>query len=161
MEAMNATRVLIELLRQTPIVLEHLLAQIPGDRYDCRRSENAWGVNEWLGHLVDAQHVLIGRFAQFESEEDPLIGDYEPPPQSDDRYRGRRCATAVSEFADLRSDTIRQLASYSEAYWDKRGRHDSFSPYGTRILLGHMLNVDHAHLFSIESAGLAKVESLR
>jgi len=100
----------------------------------------------------------LTRFSQFETEDDPLIADYEPPPQSDNRYRDRDFAAAVVQFAELRAGTIRRLESYDEAFWNRRGRHASFSPYSTKILLGHMLNVDHAHIFGIENTGLAKPE---
>lgn len=92
---MNTTPTLIKLLSQTPVVLQHLPAQIPADRHDTRRVESQWGVNEWLCHLIDAQDVLMGRFTQFETEKDPLIADYGPPPQSDTRYRDRDFAAAV------------------------------------------------------------------
>lgn len=151
---MNTMSTLIGLLSQTPAVLQHLLVQIPADRHDTRRVESQWSVKEWLCHLIDAQDVLMGRFTQFETEEDPLIADYEPPPQSDTRYRDRDFAAAVVQFGNLRASTIRRLQGYDEAYWTRCGRHESFSPYGTRILLTHMLNVDYAHMIGIEKIGL-------
>lgn len=51
---------------------------------------------------------------------------------------------------------ISQLKSYDNSYWDKEGRHDAFAPYSTKILLTHAINVDYAHLFSIEQLGLTK-----
>jgi len=151
---MPGTSTVIETLSRTPAVLQHLLAEIPADRHDGRRFEGQWGVKEWLCHLVDAQDVLLGRFRQFETEDDPLIADYEMPPPSDIRYRDHDFSTALTRFADVRARTVTQLRAYDDAFWGRRGRHESFSPYGTRILLMHMLNVDYAHLFGIENAGL-------
>ncbi len=147
------------MLSQTPAVLEHLLSEIPADRRDVRRVEGQWGVKEWLCHLVDAQDVLMARFRQFENETNPLIADYEPPPPSDSRYRGRDLDSAISRFAEVRSASIQTLQRYDNAFWNLSGRHESFSPYGTRILLSHMLNVDYAHLLGMEKAGLGKIGS--
>ncbi len=112
-------------------------------------------MKEWICHLIDAQPVLIGRFEQFERYDDPLIADYEPPPPSDTRYRDRDFGEAMSAFAKIRAETVNQLQGYDASFWARSGRHESYSPYGTRILLSHMLNVDYAHLFGIESAGLS------
>jgi len=146
---------LIDILARTPDVIGHLLAEIPPDRHEARRVEGQWCVTEWICHLLDAQEVLVGRFRQFETEENPLIADYELPPQSDSRYLERSLADALARFAAHRAASVARLRGYDEEFWNRRGRHESFSPYGTRILLGHMLNVDYAHLFAIENAGLA------
>jgi uncharacterized damage-inducible protein DinB len=156
---MSTVPTLIELLSQTPIALQHLLTQIPPDRHNVRRVETQWSVKEWLCHLIDAQDVLMARFTQFETTDDPLVADYEPPPESDTRYSDREFAAAVAEFADVRAASIDKLRNYDEAFWTKGGRHQSFSPYSTQTLLGHMLNVDYAHLFSIEQIGLGSVDS--
>lgn len=156
---MNTSQTFIDLLSRTPTVLQHLLSQIPADRREARRLEGQWSVKEWLCHLIDAQNILIDRFSRFEMEDDPLIADYEPPAQSDNRYRNRDFNEAVSQFVDLRADTVCRLESYDGTYWAKCGRHESYSPYGTMILLGHMLNVDYAHLFSMEMIGLAVAKS--
>ena len=156
---MSTTETLIEILSQTPTVLHHIIAEIPTDRLNTRRFKKHWSVTEWLCHLIDAQDVLINRFKQFEVEIDPLIADYEPPPQSDTRYHDRDFTNAMNQFTALRAKTISWLRTFDEAYWDRCGRHASFSPYGTRILLGHMVNVDYAHLFSIEKIGFGTVES--
>ena len=151
---MSGPSVLIQVLDQTPAVMRHLLSQIPAERQGVRRVENQWCAKEWLGHLVDAQDVLMARFGQFESGPDPLIADYQPPTQSDTRYLDLDLDAAVARFAGVRSASIRKLQGYDDTFWDLLGRHESFSPYGTRILLNHMLNVDYAHLFGIENAGL-------
>ena len=157
---MDTTARIIDLLGQTPVFLRHLLQQIPADRRDLRRAPGLWSVKEWLCHLIDAQDILMSRFTQFETEDDPLIAGYEPPPQSDTRYRDRDFEEAVARFTSIRADSVERLKSYDDEYWSRRGRHESYSPYSTKILLGHMLNVDYAHLFSMERIGLGTAESL-
>ena len=155
----NSPSTLIQVLSQTPAVLRHLLSEIPADRRDARRCEGQWSVKEWLCHLVDAQDVLMARFSQFDTEANPLIVDYQPPPQSDTRYQDRDFESAVVQFTNVRRASIRALQGYPEAFWNLSGRHESFSPYGTRILLSHMLNVDYAHLFAFEKLGLGTAAS--
>ena len=50
------------------------------------------------------------------------------------------------------------LNGFDKSYWKREGSHDVFSPYNTKILLTHALNVDFAHIFSIEQLGLTKPE---
>jgi hypothetical protein len=151
--------VLIDVLGRTPAVLAFALDQVPADRYDRRRFEDRWSVTECVAHLVAAQQVLIDRFVRFEREDDPRIADYEPPPPSDPRYRGEDLDDLQARFAEIRARTVTRLEGYDEGYWLRTGRHESFDPYGTKILLGHALHVDYAHLLQIERAGLAIVDS--
>jgi hypothetical protein len=146
--------VLIDVLRRTPEVLALLLDPIPADRLHRRRFDDRWSVTECVGHLLDAQRILIDRFLRFEREDDPEIEDYEPPPPSDPRYRGLDIVDLQSRFAETRARTVERLEGYDADFWSRTGRHASFAPYGTRILLGHMLNVDYAHLLEIERTGL-------
>jgi hypothetical protein len=97
------------------MVLRHLLVQVPTDRYDVRRFGGEWGVKEWVCHLVDAQQILLGRFEQFEKDADPLISDYQPPPQTDERYRDRDLSAAVADFTMLRAHSIVRLRGYDPA----------------------------------------------
>jgi hypothetical protein len=96
----------------------------------------------------------MSRFRQFETEEDPLVESHEP--DSADLFKGMDMAKALLDFPKVREDMVAHLRSYEEDYWELSGRHEAFSPYNTRILLMHTLNVDYAHLFSIEQLGLTK-----
>lgn len=148
---------LLDILGQTPLILENLLDTIPPERYSLRRLPGKWSIHEQVCHLVDAQQVLIDRFRLFEQQEDPLIRNYEPSPGIDkEPYMHMNMEESLRNFPGIREKMLKMLGSYSPDYWQKQGRHENFSPYGTKILLMHCLNVDYAHLFSIEQLGLTK-----
>jgi len=150
---------IIDCLERTPSILKNLLSQITEDLYKIRRIDNKWCIHEQVCHLVDAQKILMERFKQFETEENPLIKSYDPPQgRADNYYLKMNMNEALNMFPILRSEMSMRLRSYDADYWNLPGKHECFNPYNTQILLMHTLNVDYAHLFSIEQLGLTKTE---
>ncbi len=148
---------LLSCLEKSPKILLSLLDQIPEHRIKVRRKKEKWSIHEQVCHLVEAQDVLISRFKQFEREESPTIKPYVPGPgRSDDHYQKLDLRENLEAFKRIRFDMVEWLSSMPEDFWNKKGFHDGFSPYGSKILLTHTLNVDYAHFFSIEQLGLTK-----
>ena len=154
---MERVNIIIKSLSNTPLILRNLLSTIPEEKYKLRRIPGKWSIHEQVCHLVDAQQILTDRFKLFENFETPIIKNYEPSSQHEkDKYMLMNMEHALEQFPVLRKSLIETLRAYPEKFWDKKGLHESFEPYGTRILLMHCLNVDYAHLFSIEQLGLTK-----
>ncbi len=154
---MTAVHYIINCLEKTPVILDHLLNQIPQEQYKLRRVEDKWSIHEQVCHLVDAQTILIERFIKFNREDNPLITSHEPTfERLGDHYLKMNMEKQLSQFPLIRQEMIDMLNGFDNQYWDKMGRHEAFNPYSTRILLGHTLNVDYSHLFSIEQLGLTK-----
>lgn len=150
---------IIDCLEKTPYILKNLLNQIPKELYKVRRIKNKWSIHEQVCHLVEAQSILKNRFILFEKESNPLIKSYTPPiKKADDYYMTLDMDKELEKFFSLRAEMIIQLKAYDNGYWQLKGRHEGFEPYNTIILLTHSLNVDYAHLFSIEQLGLTKPE---
>jgi len=148
---------IIDCLEKTPAILQNLLDQIPADLYGERRHKNKWSIHEQVCHLVEAQDILLYRFRQFESEKNPLIKSYIPPADRDSGYFMKmNFEDELDKFPRIRKEMIKILKAYDASYWDLKGRHEVFSPYSTVLLLTHSLNVDYAHVFSIEQLGLTK-----
>ncbi len=144
-------------LAATPKILTNLLSSIPSEKYKLQRISGKWSLHEQVCHLVDAQQILIERFKIFENEEHPHIKNYDPhSADAVDKYLKMDMNAALDSFPTIRNEMIEMLKSYPDSYWNKTGTHENFEPYGTRILLIHCLNVDYAHLFSIEQLGLTK-----
>ena len=149
----------IDCLEKTPVILGFLLSQIPDDRIRLRRITDKWSIHEQVCHLTEAQSVLVDRFRQFENEKNPLIAAYNPPmDRSDTYYLEMNMASELERFREIRSKMVNMLRRLPEQYWNLQGRHAGFSPYNTKLLLTHALNVDYAHIFSIEQLGLTKPE---
>lgn len=154
---MKEINFVIDCLERTPVILVNLLNQIPEDLYKARRVAKKWCIHEQVCHLVHAQEILMGRFRQFEVEEDPLIRSYSGPLQApEDQYLKMNMNVELEKFPMLRAEMVKVLRNFDKNYWQRNGRHEFFSPYNTRILLTHSLNVDYAHMFSIEQLGLTK-----
>jgi hypothetical protein len=148
---------LIQGLEGFPVILMGLLDKIPHQRIRARRLPGKWSIHEQVCHLIEAQAILMGRFRQFETESNPLITSYHPPADRPaDHYFGMDFREELGKFPGLRSEMVAMLRGFPPAYWECQGRHEAFHPYNTRILLTHALNVDYAHLFSIEQLGLTK-----
>ena len=156
---MTEVNFIIDSLERTPVILKSLLSQIPEDLFKIRRVENKWSIHEQVCHLVDAQSVLTERFRQFEMEVNPLIKSYTPPfERSLNYYKEMNMKVEIDKFPRLRSEMIKKLRGFDINYWSLEGEHEVFTPYNTRLLLTHTLNVDYAHIFSIEQLGLTKSE---
>ncbi len=144
-------------LATTPQILSELVSTIHPDKFKLQRIPGKWSLHEQICHLVDAQQILIDRFKIFEKETHPHIQNYDPPsPDAFDKYLNMDMEVEMNRFPRIRREMIDMLKSYPDTYWSKTGTHENFEPYGTRILLIHCLNVDYAHLFSIEQLGLTK-----
>ena len=154
---MTEVNYIIECLERSPLILQNLLNQIPEGLYKIKRVEKKWSIHEQVCHLVDAQSILTQRFRQFELEENPLIKTYSPPTgRKLDHYLTMNMEEELNKFPGLRNEMILMLRKYDMTYWKLEGRHEVFTPYNTILLLTHSLNVDYAHIFSIEQLGLTK-----
>ena len=145
---------LIHSLSLSPYVLNSLIQLIPENRYQERRLPDRWSVHEQVCHLVDAQKILRERFQYFAESEAPHISAHEPESEPDpDRYLKMDMQRALADFPIIRGKMVTMLQGYPEDYWLKQGTHDVFSPYSSKQLLIHTLNVDYTHFFSIEQLG--------
>jgi hypothetical protein len=154
---MKAVIYIIDCLERTPTILLNLLDQIPEEMYSNRRMKNKWSIHEQVCHLVEAQTILTGRFKQFETEELPLIKAYHPPiDRSPSFYLEMDMKAEVERFPQIRANMVKMLKGFDGSYWKKEGRHEMYTPYNAQLLLTHALNVDYAHIFSIEQLGLSK-----
>lgn len=150
---------IIDCLEKTPVILKSLLSQIPSDLLRTRRVKDKWSIHEQVCHLTEAQGILIGRFKQFENEQDPLIEAYEPEEERPDTYYlDMDMNVELEKYVHIRAEMVSMLRGFPEEYWERQGRHVAFTPYNTKLLLNHSLNVDYLHLFSIEQLGLTKPE---
>jgi hypothetical protein len=154
---MKEINYIINCLEKTPVILNHLLSQISKDLYKIRRVEEKWSIHEQVCHLVEAQKILIERFIKFEKEKKPFIKSYDPiSKRSRDYYMNMNMQIELGKFPPIRKKLVKMLKSYDVGYWNLSGSHECFSPYNTRILLSHSLNVDYAHMFSIEQLGFTR-----
>ena len=153
---MKEVNYIIECLERTPIILQSLLNQIPEGLFKIRRVKHKWSIHEQVCHLVEAQDILTGRFKQFKNEPFPQIKSYSPP-SAENYYLEMDMNSALTKFPEIRKGMVKMLRGFEDNYWTLDGEHELYLPYNTKLLLSHTLNVDYAHLFSIEQLGLTKL----
>ena len=78
----------------------------------------------------------------------------------DDFYAKMNLFAALESFPVIRAEFCKMLRGYDREFWTRVGTHDAFEPYSTTVLLGHCLNADYSHFFSIEQLGLTKESHL-
>ena len=150
---------IIDCLERTPGILNNLLEFIPSELFRKRRKNDKWCIHEQICHLAEAQDILKARFRQFEEESQPYIRSYEPPEdRSSKYYMDLNMKAELERFREIRREMVTMLKGFDQTYWAKTGKHEIFSPYSSQLLLIHALNVDYAHLFSIEQLGLTRSE---
>lgn len=156
---MHDVETIINCLAQTPSILSGLIERTPKKHITERRVEGKWSIHEQVCHLVDAQKILSDRFKRFEIERNPWIKAHNPDgDQPEDYYAQMNMEEQLQMFPAIRKKLVDLLKGYDEEYWSLQGKHDAFEPYSTRILLMHSINVDYAHMWSIEQLGLTKPE---
>lgn len=148
----------INCLEGFPPILKNLISMIPVERFYQKRIRNKWTIYEQLNHLVIAQEILMARFRQFERENHPHIKSYEPQSNSNFPQAEPEINTLLEKLSTKRKGLVKMLRAYDSTYWEKTGSHDVFAPYSSKILLTHTLNVDYAHLISVEQLGLTRNE---
>ena len=145
---------LLTSLGNSPASLAHLLKQIDPARYTQNRVKGKWSIHDQVCHLADAQKILHSRFKQFIEEDEPEIRSYDPGNEL--AFSDRNMESEIDHYRLDRESMVEELMEQDIQFWNKKGTHPAFQPYGSRILLNHCLNVDYAHFFSIEQLGLTK-----
>jgi hypothetical protein len=148
-------------LLQTPHLLQEMFEKIQDDLISKRRIPNAWTIEEWGWHLMDAQTLFKNRFLSIAESKNELIKTHQPDfskayPIPADQELGN----ALVDFERIRNEQIEWLKNQPLEFWDKAVRHEEYYPFNPGILLRHMMLVDQVHLFQIEKLWLTKEEYL-
>jgi hypothetical protein len=141
---------LIDLLRQTPVILRGLTAGLDDDSARARADDDAWSVVEVIGHLIDAERRASDRITQIQTEENPVLEGYDQMALVErNAYRSRTVSELLAAFEMVRAEWIAVLEALDAAGWERRS---TFSTYGTgslREITIHMCGHDANHLAQI------------
>jgi DinB family protein len=142
----------VAILARTPATLDALLRGLPDGWIGAHEGGQTWSPFDVIGHLIHGERTdwvprakiilnhgdsrafdKFDRFAQFAASE------------------GRTLASLLDEFAALRQDSLRELASLriTDADLDRRGRHPELGPVTLRQLLSTWVAHDLDHLVQI------------
>ena len=142
----------VVVLRRTPALLRTLLSDLPEGWIEATEGPGTWNPFDVVGHLIHGERTdwvprvkiilehgdarafdTFDRFAQFAASE------------------GRTLDSLLDEFARLRRDNLKELASLrlSDADLDRRGRHPAFGSVTLRQLLATWVAHDLDHVVQI------------
>ena len=147
METMNAY--LFPGLEFGPRIVEGLVSQIPGARYDEKTNPSRFTLREAVAHLADWEPILRDRIAlAVDSPDSPVQGVDEGARAEEQRYGTKDVAEQLRLFANERQKTIAYLKGLSAEDWSKAVTHNEKGRQTVadqaNQLLGHDLyHIDH------------------
>jgi len=142
----------VAILARTPGTLDAMLRGLPDGWIAANEGDRTWSPFDVVGHLIHGERTdwvprvkiilehgdarafdTFDRFAQFAASE------------------GRTLDSLLDEFARLRRDNLKELASLrlSDADLDRRGRHPAFGSVTLRQLLATWVAHDLDHVVQI------------
>jgi len=139
-----------ELQRQTPALLDELLANASGEQLTRRPSANKWSITEIIAHLAEDEIATAWRYRQmvehngielagFDQDLWARLGD----------YASRSLEDSISMFRLIRSANLQFLGELSPEQWECFGIHAERGRITVRDLAVHMAGHDANHIEQI------------
>jgi len=140
----------LELQRQTPALLDKLLANASDGQLRRRPSPQKWSIGEILAHLAEDEIATAWRYRQmvehngielagFDQDLWARLGD----------YGARRPEDSLALFRLLRGANLEFLAKLSPEQWECSGTHAERGRITVRDLAVHMAGHDANHIEQI------------
>lgn len=142
----------LERLRQTPLVVEKLIAGLSDEAMNQPAPDGGWAIRNALGHLRDAQGVFDFRVDLFLKEAHPILeakavfawakNEAERPPSARDIFETYRAS---------RAETLRKLESFPLVDWWCTGEHEEFGTVTLRQQVSYFAAHESTHLSQIKA----------
>lgn len=159
---MNDIHQIIFCLKQSPIILKNLLAQIPSDLYKVRRIPGKWSIHEHACHIATGDQAgFIDRFKQFVNEQKPRIKPLSGESYPSDYLIKMNLSEALDIFFEKRKELVDLVNSADKSIWAKEAEHPEYQIFTPYIMLRHRLMHDHFHMYRIEELWLTNEEYLK
>ena len=141
----------LERLRQTPLVVEKLIAGLSDEAMNQTPPDGGWAIRNALSHLRDAQGVFDFRVDLFLKETHPILeakavfawakNEAERPPSARDIFETYRAS---------RAETLRKLESLPLSDWWRTGEHEEFGTVTLRQQVSYFAAHESTHLSQIK-----------
>ena len=140
----------LELQRETPALLDKLLANASSDQLNKRPGPNKWSIGEILAHLADDEIATAWRYRQmvehngielagFDQDLWARLGD----------YGSRKPEDSLALFQLLRGSNLQFLSKLSAEQWECWGTHAERGRITVRDLAAHMAGHEANHIEQI------------
>jgi hypothetical protein len=124
-----------------------LVAEAVDDRLRARPATGEWSALECLGHAVDAEVVMSGRYRWALAEDDPELPGYDQDRWVDGLRHGTDDPRALLRlFGALREANLALWASASDDQRERTVRHRERGPESLRLMFTMLAGHDRFHL---------------
>lgn len=129
------------------------LAALPEEALGWHPAPGEWCVKECVGHLIEAERRgFNGRIRQIVAEHDPPLVAWDQQAVARERADCQRSLPQLlEEFAQLRADSVRLLASLEPAQLSRGGMHPKVGVLRIEDLLHEWVHHDRNHFKQILS----------
>jgi|SRR5579875_568434 len=128
----------VEVLEQTPIILEKLVSLATEEQLQWKPSMERWSISEVLAHLADVEVAgFRERIEMMVQTENPHLAFYDQEAQyRAGRYSGGKAREHLKAFCHERDRSVTWLRYMPPSVTVRKGQHAEFGP----ITVGHLLN---------------------
>ncbi len=141
-----------ERLRQTPLVVEQLIAGLSDEAMNQAAPDGGWAIRNTLSHLRDAQGVLDFRVDLFLQEAHPVLESKAVFAWAKNEAERPPSPRAIFEsYCAARAETLRKLESFAPADWERVGYHEEFGAVTLRQQVSYFAAHEGTHLAQIRA----------
>ena len=152
----------LDIIAQTPFILNELVGEIPLDLLKVRRITGKWCIHEHVCHLFEAQEMMRERFKTFKAVKNPTFTHYLPGSNVEtDKLLDMDMKQALLGFSEERMELVKFLKTFNAGDWYNAGKHPEYTSYTPFIFLRHIMMHDHLHMYRIEELWLTSDQYLR
>jgi hypothetical protein len=128
----------LEVLEQTPIILEKLVSLATEEQLQWKPSMERWSISEVLAHLADVEVAAFReRVERMVQTDMPQLATYDQDEQyKAGRYTGGKAREYLKTFCHERDRSVTWLRYMPESILGRKGQHEKFG----QITVGHLLN---------------------
>ena len=135
----------LEVLAQSPLALEKLLAGVPADVLSRRPAPGKWSIKEIVFHLADAELVVAARVRfMLGAPGTPIAAFDQDAWVAAQRYNDRNVRAALDAYRAIRAINLQLYRTLTPDQWELYGLHSERGRESVRQIVtlsaGHDLN---------------------
>lgn len=139
-------RELIDLLAHTPNTLK-AAAAAAGDP-----PQGEWNAAQIIGHLAAAEFHFLERIQQLLTQNEPYLRSFaDAANERQQALMDNDVETNLSEFNNLRGETVSTLMSLALNRWERAGRHETLGHMAVEDVVEMMIVHDTEHIAQLQS----------
>lgn len=141
----------LEVLEQTPIILEKLVSLANEEQLQWKPSMERWSISEVLAHLADVEVAgFRERIERMVQTDMPQLASYDQDAQyKAGRYTGGKAREHLKTFCHERDRSVSWLRYMPESIVSRKGQHEQFGQITVAQLMNEWAFHDLGHIRQI------------